>query len=58
MMSASPRRRATYEDVLAAPEHMVAEVVDGGLYLQPRPRPRHASVSSGLGALLAQLWAR
>jgi Uma2 family endonuclease len=33
---------------LDAPEHMVAEVVDGELFLMPRPRPRHAHASSRL----------
>jgi Uma2 family endonuclease len=36
------RRPATYADVLAAPPHMVAELVDGALHLQPRPAMRHA----------------
>jgi Uma2 family endonuclease len=52
MSSSAPKRKATYEDVLAAPEHMVAEVVDGELYLQPRPRPRHARTASALGGIL------
>jgi Uma2 family endonuclease len=43
-------RRAGYEDVLAAPPHMVAEVVDGVLYTSPRPSPPHAVSSSELGA--------
>ena len=51
-MSAQPKRRATYADVLAAPEHMVAEVVDGELFLQPRPRSPHARVSSVLGGVI------
>ena len=42
-------RRATYQDVLDAPAHRVAEVVDGTLYTQPRPAPRHAVASSRLG---------
>ena len=29
-------RRATYQDVLDAPAHRVAEIVDGTLYTQPR----------------------
>ena len=37
-----PRRVATYEDVLQAPDHLVAEIVDGELYTSPRPAPRHA----------------
>jgi Uma2 family endonuclease len=46
------RRRATYEDVLAAPEHMLAEVIDGELHTQPRPAAGHAAASSALGELL------
>ena len=42
-------RRATYQDVLDAPAHRVAEIVDGTLYTQPRPVPRHAVASSYLG---------
>ncbi|MBI5495023.1 MAG: Uma2 family endonuclease [Deltaproteobacteria bacterium] len=42
-------RRATYQDVLAAPPHMVAEVMDGMLELHPRPAGPHASVASTLG---------
>jgi len=36
------KRRATYEDVLRAPKHMVAEIIDGELLLQPRPSKPHA----------------
>lgn len=43
------RRPATYQDVLDAPPHMVAEIVRGALRLQPRPRPKHARASSTLG---------
>jgi Uma2 family endonuclease len=43
------RRRATYEDILAAPEHMVAEILDGELVLSPRPAPRHAAAATALG---------
>ncbi|HKO90866.1 MAG TPA: Uma2 family endonuclease, partial [Polyangiaceae bacterium] len=43
------RRKATYEDVLAAPEHLLAEIIDGDLVLQPRPAGRHAAVASALG---------
>jgi Uma2 family endonuclease len=43
------RRKATYEDVLAAPKHLVAEIIDGDLSLQPRPAGRHAAVASALG---------
>lgn len=35
-----------------APDHMVAEVLDGELYLMPRPRPRHGLAA---GVLLTQI---
>jgi Uma2 family endonuclease len=46
------RRPATYEDLLAVPDHLVAEILDGELYATPRPSPRHADASSGLGGAL------
>ena len=46
------RRVATYEDVLNAPDNMVAEIVDGELHLQPRPALAHAAALSALGAEL------
>ena len=42
-------RRATYQDVLDAPAHQVAEVINGTLYTHPRPAPPHARASSVLG---------
>ena len=44
--------RATYQNVLDAPAHRVAEIVDGALYTQPRPAPPHAVASSCLGGEL------
>ena len=44
-----PERRATYRDVLDAPAHVVAEVVEGSLYTHPRPAAPHARASSVLG---------
>ena len=41
--------RATYQDVLDAPAHRVAEIVDGTLYTHPRPAMPHARASSSLG---------
>ncbi len=40
---------ATYQDVLDAPPHKVAEIIDGTLHMNPRPAPRHAWASTGLG---------
>src|SRR5512134_136654 len=45
-------KRATYEDVLSAPEHQVAEIVDGQLILSPRLSLRHSAASSRLGLAL------
>ena len=45
-------RRATYQDVLDAPAHQVAEIIDGTLYTHPRPAPRHAVASTVLGGEL------
>ncbi|MEM6733054.1 MAG: Uma2 family endonuclease, partial [Myxococcota bacterium] len=36
----------------AAPEHQVAELVDGELHLQPRPATPHARAASVLGMLI------
>ncbi len=44
--------RATYQDVLDAPSHMVAEIVGGKLYTHPRPASPHTLASSGLGNLI------
>ena len=45
-------RRATYQDVLDAPAHRVAEIIDGTLYTHPRPAMPHALASSRLGGEL------
>ena len=52
MQDIAPRRRATYADVLAAPEHLVAEIIDGELVTMPRPAPRHLVSGSNLTSLL------
>lgn len=43
------KRRATYEDLLAVPEHLVAEIINGTLRTHPRPASLHARASSRLG---------
>jgi len=52
MTAAAPRKRATYQDVLDAPPHMVAEVLDAVLHLHRRPPIPHLVASTALGALL------
>lgn len=52
MSAISSKRPATYEDVLNAPEDMIAQVLNGELHLMPRPKRRHLRTASGLGAFL------
>jgi Uma2 family endonuclease len=42
------RPNATYQDVIDAPEHKVAEIIDGTLYLSPRPPFGAALAKQGL----------
>lgn len=51
-MTQAARKRATYEDVLAADPRQIAEVIDGVLYTQPRPSLRHAQVTTELTSSL------
>jgi len=48
-------KRATYEDVLNAPSNKVAEILDGELFLSPRPALRHAGAQA---AVHGKLWSR
>jgi Uma2 family endonuclease len=41
-------RPATYRDLEAAPENLVAEIIEGALETHPRPRPRHARATTRL----------
>lgn len=47
-----PRRIATYQDVLDAPKHLIAEIIRGQLYLSPRPGGPHTTVASVLHLIL------
>jgi Uma2 family endonuclease len=42
------KRPATYDDVVAAPDHVVAELIDGTLYTSPRPASPHARAAGRL----------
>jgi Uma2 family endonuclease len=46
------KKRATYQDVLDAPEHLVAEIIDGELRLSPRPAGAHTAAASRLGTVI------
>lgn len=47
-MGKPAKRIATYEDVLAAPENKVAEIIEGELVLSPRPAGPHTVALSAL----------
>ncbi len=49
---ADKRKRATYDDVLNAPPHQIAEIVNGELRVAPRPGGPHTAVASYLGGEL------
>lgn len=51
-MAEPAQRAATYEDLLAVPEHLVAEILFGRLVTHPRPAPRCAYAVTALGAIL------
>jgi len=46
--AAKVRARATYADILALPAHQVGEIIDGDLHISPRPRSKHALVTTAL----------
>lgn len=45
---AADRRRALYDAYLAVPEGQRAEIINGTLYVSPRPTPRHANATAVL----------
>jgi Uma2 family endonuclease len=49
----SPRRRATYEDLMQVPDTKVAEIIDGELIVSPRPASPHAHAATMLGVGVA-----
>jgi Uma2 family endonuclease len=46
---ATQEKKATYADLEAVPEHLVAEIIDGELMTHPRPSPRHGGTANALG---------
>jgi Uma2 family endonuclease len=46
------RRCATYDDLLALPEDVRAEIVNGEIVTQPSPRPRHSKTQRALGRFI------
>lgn len=52
MSQSRPARPATYDDLLALPEHVIGEIIGGELIVSPRPSPRHAVTTSVLSGEL------
>ena len=57
-MAAPGKRRATYQDVLDAPEHLVAEIIGGELHLSRRPAVPATSVAFSLSLELGPPFGR
>ena len=53
MTGMAPKKPATYEDLRAVPDTLVAEIVEGELVVSPRPAVPHALAASVLGADLS-----
>ena len=53
-MGTEAKKFATYSDILALPEHLIGEIINGELIPSPPPRPgpRHARSSSALGGAI------
>ena len=45
-------RMATYEDLHGIPENTTGEILDGELFVTPRPSPGHSNAASSLGGEL------
>ena len=58
MSGGSAKRPATYEDLLAVPDSLIAEIVDGELVTSPRPASRHVAAASALGVELGPPFGR
>lgn len=49
MAAPGSKKNATYEDLCAVPAHLVAELVDGELHVNPRPASPHVRTASRMG---------
>src|SRR5258706_14087631 len=52
MTAKQDRRQALYDAYCAVPDHQRAEIIEGTLYVSPRPAPWHANASTVLGGEL------
>ncbi len=51
-MAEPAKKNATYDDLYGIPDTMIGEIIDGELHAMPRPSPKHAKVTSDLGAVI------
>lgn len=51
-LSGGMARRAFYQDIVDLPEHLVGQILDGELEVQPRPSGEHAMAAMGLAGAL------
>jgi Uma2 family endonuclease len=51
-MAKTLQRRATYDDLVNVPPHLVAEIIEGELHTSPRPRSRHGNAAFRLSTRL------
>ncbi len=47
-MSEPAKKKVTSEDIFAAPDDKIAEIIDGKLIVTPRPSADHALAASAL----------
>jgi Uma2 family endonuclease len=57
-MTTPANTRATYADLMAVPDHKVAELIHGELFVSPRPAIPHAFAASRLGSVLLPPFSR
>jgi Uma2 family endonuclease len=57
-MARAARPKTLYEKLEALPEELTAEIIDGQLYTEPHPAPRHSIAASNLGAELVGPYSR
>ena len=55
---AGAKPKATYEDLVGLPEHLVGEILDGELHASPRPSASHALAASTLQSDLGTTFQR
>lgn len=58
MRRISARPKTLYERLESLPDELIAEIIDGQLHTQPRPKPAHAVAASNLAAELIGPYSR